>query len=134
MSGLGNKEVMARNIRHYMEINNKERSDMCNDLGLVYSTFTDWVNANTYPRIDKIEMMANYFGIEKSDLIEDKSKEKEQEQGFYLNIETQQIAQEIFDNSDLRMLFYASRNAKPEDLKMVHEMLLHMKKKENNEE
>lgn len=35
-------------------------------------TFSDWINAKTYPRIDKIELMANYFGIEKSDLVEDK--------------------------------------------------------------
>ena len=40
------------------------------------STFSDWVNAKTYPRIDKIEMLANYFGINKSDLIEDKELEK----------------------------------------------------------
>src|SRR5699024_6313467 len=41
-------------------------------LGVSYSTLSDWVNAKTYPRIDKIEMMANYFGVSKSDLVEDK--------------------------------------------------------------
>ena len=46
---------------------------MCDALGVKYTTFTDWVNANSYPRIDKIEMMANFFGIEKSDLVEDRS-------------------------------------------------------------
>ena len=35
-----------------------------------YSTLSDWINGNKYPRIDKIEILANYFGIEKSDLIE----------------------------------------------------------------
>lgn len=62
---------MARNIRRYMTINNKTRQDMCDALGVKYTTFTDWINANTYPRIDKIELMANYFGINKSDLIEE---------------------------------------------------------------
>ena len=42
-----------------------------------HTTFTDWVNGKTYPRIDKIEMLANYFGIKKSDLIEDKSAQRE---------------------------------------------------------
>ena len=37
------------------------------------STVSDWMHARTYPRIDKIEMMANYFVIEKSDLVEQKS-------------------------------------------------------------
>ena len=49
---------------------------MCDALGVKYTTFTDWVKGNTYPRIDKIELMANYFGIEKSDLVEDRSKSK----------------------------------------------------------
>jgi hypothetical protein len=35
----------------------------------------EWLKAKKYPRIDKIEILANYFGILKSDLIEEKSKE-----------------------------------------------------------
>ena len=73
MSDLGNKEIMAKNIRYYMDLYGKSRKDMCDALGVKYTTFTDWVNANSYPRIDKIEMMANFFGIEKSDLVEDRS-------------------------------------------------------------
>lgn len=67
---LGNKEIMAENIRHYMEINGKTRNQICDDLGFKYSTFSDWVNGEKYPRIDKIEILANYFGIQKSDLVE----------------------------------------------------------------
>lgn len=73
MSGLGNKEIMAQNLKLYMDLNNKSRHEVCADLGFSYSTFTDWVNANSYPRIDKIEMLANYFGIDKADLIEKQS-------------------------------------------------------------
>lgn len=73
MSSIGNKEVFAKNLNHYMEMNGKDRAEICKELGFKYSTFTDWVNANKYPRIDKIELLANYFGIQKSDLIEDKA-------------------------------------------------------------
>lgn len=72
MSGLGNKQIMAKNIKFYMDKTGKDRNQICDDLGFKYSTFTDWVNGNKYPRIDKIEMLANYFGIQKSDLIEEK--------------------------------------------------------------
>nr|DAW75573.1 MAG TPA: Repressor protein CI [Caudoviricetes sp.]DAX84161.1 MAG TPA: Repressor protein CI [Caudoviricetes sp.] len=77
MSGLGNKEVMAKNIRYYMEKRGLNAKDFSIELDFKYSTVLDWLNAKTYPRIDKIEMMANYFNIEKSDLVEDKDKEKE---------------------------------------------------------
>lgn len=77
MSGLGNKEVMAKNIRYYMEKRGLNAKDFSIELDFKYSTVLDWLNAKTYPRIDKIELMANYFNIEKSDLVEDKDKEKE---------------------------------------------------------
>lgn len=70
MSDLGNREIMAKNIQYYMDLYGKSRKEMCEALGVKYTTFTDWVKGNSYPRIDKIELMANYFGIEKSDLVE----------------------------------------------------------------
>jgi len=73
MSDLGNKEIFANNLQYYMNLNNKSRNDVCRDLEIPYSTFTDWYNANIYPRIDKIQLLANYFGIQKSDLVESKS-------------------------------------------------------------
>lgn len=73
MSNLGNKETMGKNIQYYLDLNRKTRQEVCNALGFKYSTFTDWINGNTYPRIDKIEKMANYFGIKKSDLVEKQS-------------------------------------------------------------
>ena len=75
---LGNKKIMAKNIQYYMDLYNKTRNDICQDLGIKYTTSTDWIKANTYPRIDKIELMANYFNIEKSDLIEEHNKESVQ--------------------------------------------------------
>lgn len=77
MSDLGNKEIFAKNLQYYMNLNNKTRNDVCRDLEIPYSTFTDWCNANIYPRIDKIQLLANYFGIQKSDLVEKKSNTKE---------------------------------------------------------
>ncbi len=74
MSDLGNKEVFAKNLNYYMALNKKNRTDVCRDLDIPYSTFTDWCNANIYPRIDKIELLANYFDIKKSDLVENKEK------------------------------------------------------------
>ena len=71
MTNLGNKDVFAKNLKKYMQLNGKTRNEVCQALGLKYTTFTDWVNGKKYPRMDKIEMLANYFGIKKSDLIED---------------------------------------------------------------
>lgn len=63
---------MAKNIKYYLRLNDVTQTDLCNTLGFKMSTVSDWLHARTYPRIDKIELMANYFGIEKSDLVENK--------------------------------------------------------------
>ena len=65
-----NKKVMALNISNQMIKNNVNAADVCRALGIKQNTFSDWVNARTYPRIDKIEMMAMYFGCNKCDLVE----------------------------------------------------------------
>ena len=71
MDNLGNKEIMAKNIKRNMDKQGIRPTDICGTLKIPMPTFSDWINAKTYPRIDKIELMANYFGIEKSDLVED---------------------------------------------------------------
>lgn len=71
-NNLGNKETMARNIKYYMDLNSVSSVDMCKILDVPASTFSYWINARTYPRIDKIERMANYFGVSKSDLVEER--------------------------------------------------------------
>ena len=63
-----------------MALQDKSRNDISNDLGISYYTVTDWVKGKKYPRMDKVEALANYFGVLKSDLIEDKSEEHYQMQ------------------------------------------------------
>ena len=72
MSTQESKEIMAQNIKRYMERKGVTKQQVCDALGFKYTTFVDWINAVTYPRIGKVEAMANYFGVQKSDLIEEK--------------------------------------------------------------
>lgn len=67
---MNNKNVFASNLKRYMEVKGKSRNDISEALGISYFTVSDWVNGKKYPRMDKVEMLANYFGIQKSDLIE----------------------------------------------------------------
>lgn len=73
MTALGNKQIMADNIAYYMSVKGIDRNQLCDDLNFKYSTVSEWLAAKKYPRIDKIEIMAEYFGITKSDLIEERA-------------------------------------------------------------
>ena len=72
------KEVFAKNLKRYMDRAGKTQREMADIVGVSAPTFSDWINAKKYPRIDKIEILADYFGIMKSDLIEDKTAEEKE--------------------------------------------------------
>ena len=69
------KEVLAKNLRYYMESRGKNQKELAEIVGVSAPTMNDWLKGKKYPRIDKIEILANYFGILKSDLIEDKKEQ-----------------------------------------------------------
>ena len=82
MNAEQNKQIMARNIKRYMDRKGVTNQQVCDALGFKYTTFRDWIKGITYPRIGKVEAMANYFGCEKSDLIEDKNEKSTEDDGL----------------------------------------------------
>lgn len=70
MSAIGNKAILSKNLKKYIALSGKDRRELAEIWGFPYSTVSEWVNGRKYPRIDRIEIMADYFGILKSDLIE----------------------------------------------------------------
>ena len=77
---LWSKEVFAKNLRYYMESKGKTQRELAEIVGVSAPTMNEWLKAKKYPRIDKIEILADYFGILKSDLIEEKPKEHKEMQ------------------------------------------------------
>ena len=76
MKDLGNKKVMAKNLKRLMDERRVSARELSRTLNFPYTTLLSWLKADNYPRIDKIEAMADYFGILKSDLIEEKQEEE----------------------------------------------------------
>lgn len=68
------KRIFSRQLRYYLDLNGKTQTDLMNDLGLSSSTVSSWCTGTKLPRMGKIQMLADYFKINKSDLIEEKAK------------------------------------------------------------
>lgn len=77
MLDLGNKEIMSKNLKRLMKEKNVSAKQMSKTLEIPYTTLLSWLKAEYYPRIDKIEAMADYFGVLKSELIESQTTEQE---------------------------------------------------------
>lgn len=125
------RKVFSKNLKYYMELNGKNQINLMNDLHLSSSTVSNWCTGLKLPRMDKVQMLADYFHINKSDLIEDKS--KEDGTPYYLNDETRQIAQEAFENPELRTLFHVARDIPPERLKAHIEFMKSLKAQEKGD-
>lgn len=125
MSGLGNKEIFARNLQRYMDERGLSRIELSQAIDVPYSTLSEWLTAKKYPRIDKIEKLAFAFGIEKSDLIEDKPMLDE---NYYHDPEAAALADMIKDNPRYRVLFEASRDLSKENIDFVIKMIENLPK------
>lgn len=87
---LGNKRIMSNNIKRHLAQRGLNVKDFSTEMDFKYTTVLDWVNAKTYPRIDKIELMARYFGVDKSELVEEYNPIKEKQST------TKQILDRVF--------------------------------------
>jgi len=67
------RKIFANNLNYYMKVNNKIQDDLVKDLGLKTSTISSWCNGQKLPRMDKIVLLADYFGIHFSKLIEERT-------------------------------------------------------------
>jgi repressor LexA len=74
---IGNREVLSKNLSKFMKLNGKTQMDLAHDLKVSQTTISEWMNGKKYPRIDKLQQLADYFGVYKSELVEDKSYFKE---------------------------------------------------------
>ncbi len=89
------------------------------------SVLSDWKNGKSTPKLDKIQKIADYFGVSTSYFMEEG--ENANSSGYYLDPETAKAAQEVFDDPNLRILFDAARDSRPEDIRMAADMLKRFK-------
>jgi transcriptional regulator with XRE-family HTH domain len=93
--------------------------------GVSKSTFSDWKAGRYIPKTEKLTKIANAMGVTLDYFTGQDSAET-----YYINEDTAKVAQKIFENKDLRMLFDAVEDATPQDLLALHGMALALKRKE----
>ena len=79
MTDLSFREAFPEKLKFYMKTCKKTRGDLVRDLDLKYTTVCDWINGRAIPRMDKVELLANYFRCEKSELLEFKEPNVEED-------------------------------------------------------
>ena len=102
------------------------------DTGIAQSVFSSWKNGISTPKQDKMQIIADYFNVSIEYLMT--GKEKEGGETYYINEETREIAQEIFEKKELRMLFDVTRKSTPQRLMAYYNMIKELERQEHGEE
>lgn len=115
------KKIFSTNLKRLLELNDKQAADIVRDLGIPFSTVSNWINGLKFPRMGKIEMLAEYLHCDKSDLIEDKGEQAPD--SYYLTDDARELAQFLFEHPEYKVLFDGLRKVRKEDLEVIKALL-----------
>ena len=76
---LGSQEIFSKNLIRYLTESGKTQKEVADAIGVSAGTFCDYVKCRAYPRMDKVQKLADFFGINKSDLVEKWNPEKDED-------------------------------------------------------
>ncbi len=124
------KTIFSRNLNKQLDMHGITQLELAKAIDVGTSSVSYWCKGIKIPRMDKIDAMCEYFGIKRSDLMED-SLENSNKEYYYLNDETKAIAQAAFENPDMKVLFDVARDISPDELKAHIEFMQRLKNKES---
>lgn len=121
---MNNKDIFASNLNYYMNEKGKSRKDVAEAIGVSYFTLTDWVKGKKFARMDKVEKLAQYFGVKISDLIEKRTIEEKP-------LETAKFHAKILSDMELMETIEEYFLLTTENQKMVRDLIHNLQKKED---
>ncbi|MFP3154429.1 helix-turn-helix domain-containing protein [Lachnospiraceae bacterium ZAX-1] len=131
MSDEDQKQIFSKNLNKLLSKFEKTQKEVADAIGVLPQTFNTWCVGQSIPRMGKVQSLADYFGVPKSDLID--TRDGEENQGYYINDDARELAQFLFENPNYRVLFDASRKVKKEDIEFVKDFLDRMKGDTNDD-
>ena len=72
------QRIFSDNLKYYLKLNNKTQLDLANAIGVSNTTINNYVKGYNAPRMDKVDKICKYLGVSRSDLIEERIKDKTQ--------------------------------------------------------
>lgn len=118
-SNLGNKTVFSENLRYYLSRSGEMQRDIAKVAGVSEGTVCDWIKRRTYPRMDKIQLMAEHWGIQMSDLVEERSVDNQ----YYLQKEAKILAEDLAKNPNVLIMFQKFQKLSAKNKAIIEAMI-----------
>lgn len=115
------RKIFSRNLTYYLGINGKNQKDLVEYMKVSSSTASNWCTGQKLPRMDKIQSISNWLGIQNSDLLEVKSNTINNT--YQIDGELNDLLLFIQENPEYKAVFEATKSIQKEDLPFVIQML-----------
>ncbi len=115
-------------LKYLRSRDNLSQSELAEKLGVAKSTISMYEVGKREPDFETLEAIADLFNVDLNFLLGKNGSENDGH--YYLNDETREIAQEVFENPELRSLFHVARDIDPEELRAHIEFMKKLKSRE----
>ena len=116
-SNLGNKTVFAENFMYYLQKNNEKQIDISKLCNVSQASVNDWIKMRTYPRMDKIQILAEHWGIDMTALVE------KQTIRDFINKEKRSLVNEMVEDNDALRLYTKIKKLSANDKEIVEALI-----------
>ena len=133
------RRQFSKRLTYYLSLNGYNQADMARRMGVSTATAAKWCTGQSIPRIDKIQSLCNWLGIEKSQLLDaqvgtnstiSNLPSKVNKENYYINREARELAEFLHKKPEYKVLFDASRKVKKEDIEFVKQLIDRMSSKD----
>lgn len=103
------------------------------DTGIAQSVFSSWKSGKSIPKTDKLQIIADYFGVS-LEYLTGKYLDKEISAHYYFNDETAKLAQDMFEDKDMQSLYHIKQKMDPKKFETYMDLIRAQFKLEHPEE
>lgn len=120
-------DIRTRRLREEFEKSGMTQSELCEKTGINKGALSSYLSGRYFPKQKALEKLSKIFDVSIQYLMGISDNKNEESDTYYTNEKTAEIAQEIYEDKDMRVLFDAAKGAKPDDLKMAADLLKRLK-------
>lgn len=111
-------------FKELLEASGAKTADVARATGITTSTFTQWKQGKIQLKQDKLQKIADHFGVPLTYFYPDS-----QPEGHYINPEVAALSHEMANRPELAVLISSLRQLEKEDLDFINQTVQHMKRK-----
>lgn len=78
------QENFVNNLKYYLNLRGKTQTELANYIGVAKTTVSSYMTGNSMPRMDKIDKICQFLYIKRSDLLENKKGDGDEEEMLLL--------------------------------------------------